>query len=191
MLHSLRNETYVRLHELKELLWIDRATRFISVDFTVYNANLNLFSIAKYTNSVYCFLRCDYIVPFLKVLTISLTRERKRYLNPHPSYSHYIRVCLIRPKNTLYIVYKGKYHFKYSWSSVWLDWIELSWIMYVTKIRNPNQSNWRQLYSAVYSPMERKYYLVHPTSIDFFLIEGLPLIVDGIGTHLSLHIKMR
>ena len=92
MLHSLRNETYVRLHELKELLWIDRATRFISVDFTVYNANLNLFSIAKYTNSVYCFLRCDYIVPFLKVLTISLTRERKRYLNPHPSYSHYIRV---------------------------------------------------------------------------------------------------
>lgn len=35
------------LKELKENLWINRGTRAILIDFTVYNANLNLFCVAK------------------------------------------------------------------------------------------------------------------------------------------------
>ena len=33
------------LKELKEALWIDRGTRAVFLDFTVYNANINLFSV--------------------------------------------------------------------------------------------------------------------------------------------------
>jgi hypothetical protein len=32
----------------QELLWIDRGTRLVIADFTVYNANINLFCIVKY-----------------------------------------------------------------------------------------------------------------------------------------------
>ena len=47
-LGSLNNESTAIIAELMELLWIDRGTRFIVVDFTVYNANINLFCIVKY-----------------------------------------------------------------------------------------------------------------------------------------------
>ena len=33
--------------ELREYLWIDRSTRIVMVDFTVYNANINLFCVVK------------------------------------------------------------------------------------------------------------------------------------------------
>lgn len=46
-LHSLKNESGAIIKELKEGLWITRGTRFVSVDFTVYNANINLFCIVK------------------------------------------------------------------------------------------------------------------------------------------------
>ena len=46
-LHSVREETEMILKELKEGFWISRATRFASIDFTVYNANLNYFCIIK------------------------------------------------------------------------------------------------------------------------------------------------
>ena len=60
VLSSLKNETAAILQELKELIWIDRATRFLSIDFTVYNANLNLFSIAKYVHlSCFCRVTCN------------------------------------------------------------------------------------------------------------------------------------
>jgi len=36
------------LKELKESLWIDRGTRAIFLDFTTYNANINLFSVATF-----------------------------------------------------------------------------------------------------------------------------------------------
>ena len=45
-LHSLKNESLAIIQELKEGLWIGRGTRFVGVDFTVYNANINLFCIA-------------------------------------------------------------------------------------------------------------------------------------------------
>ena len=35
------------IHELKESLWISRATRAVIVDFAVYNANVNLFCVVK------------------------------------------------------------------------------------------------------------------------------------------------
>ena len=35
------------MSELKEGLWITQGTRFVSVDFTVYNVNVNLFCVVK------------------------------------------------------------------------------------------------------------------------------------------------
>lgn len=35
------------LSELKKWLWIDRGTRVVMIDFTVYNANINLFCIIQ------------------------------------------------------------------------------------------------------------------------------------------------
>ncbi|KAF6018940.1 PKD2 [Bugula neritina] len=35
------------INELKENLWIDRGTRVVFLDFTVYNPNVNLFAVAK------------------------------------------------------------------------------------------------------------------------------------------------
>ena len=32
---------------LKDNLWIDRATRAVFIDFTVYNANINLFCVVR------------------------------------------------------------------------------------------------------------------------------------------------
>ncbi|RZC41347.1 polycystic kidney disease 2-like 1 protein [Asbolus verrucosus] len=42
-----RNGTLKIINELKENLWITRATRAVFVDFSLYNANLNLFCICK------------------------------------------------------------------------------------------------------------------------------------------------
>ena len=38
-----RQETEARIQYLFDNLWIDRATRAVFIDFTVYNANINLF----------------------------------------------------------------------------------------------------------------------------------------------------
>lgn len=46
-LREKRNETEAILKELKEGLWIGRGTRYISLDFTLYNANINLFCVIK------------------------------------------------------------------------------------------------------------------------------------------------
>jgi len=46
-LHSLKNESKLIIKELKEALWIGRGTRAVFVDFTVYNANINLFCVIK------------------------------------------------------------------------------------------------------------------------------------------------
>ena len=44
---SMKNESLAIIQELKEGLWIGKGTRMIAVDFTVYNANINLFCIVK------------------------------------------------------------------------------------------------------------------------------------------------
>lgn len=42
-----RQEALPQILELKENLWLDRGTRAVFVDFTVYNANINLFCIVR------------------------------------------------------------------------------------------------------------------------------------------------
>ena len=42
-----RNVTEDILAELKEYLWLDRGTRSVFLDFTVYNANINLFCVIR------------------------------------------------------------------------------------------------------------------------------------------------
>ena len=41
-------ESLAQLKPLFDNLWLDRATRAVFVDFTVYNANINLFCVIKY-----------------------------------------------------------------------------------------------------------------------------------------------
>ncbi|XP_031338128.1 polycystic kidney disease 2-like 2 protein [Photinus pyralis] len=42
-----KNYTHIILQDLRKDLWIDRGTRALFLEFTVYNANVNLFCIAK------------------------------------------------------------------------------------------------------------------------------------------------
>ena len=46
-LHYLKNESVKIMQELKEGLWITQGTRFVTIDFTVYNVNINLFCVSK------------------------------------------------------------------------------------------------------------------------------------------------
>uniref|UniRef100_A0A4W3J2G4 Polycystin-2 n=1 Tax=Callorhinchus milii TaxID=7868 RepID=A0A4W3J2G4_CALMI len=42
-----RDETAAKFKVLKENLWLDRGTRVVFIDFTVYNANINLFCVIR------------------------------------------------------------------------------------------------------------------------------------------------
>jgi len=42
-----KSESLAIIEDLKSKLWIDRATRAVFVDFTVYNANINLFCVVR------------------------------------------------------------------------------------------------------------------------------------------------
>ena len=42
------------LQELKDGLWVDRGTRAIFIDFTVYNANINLFCVITLVEALTC-----------------------------------------------------------------------------------------------------------------------------------------
>ena len=46
-LSLVKDETKSKIRELKESIWIRRGTRYISLDFTLYNANVNLFCVIK------------------------------------------------------------------------------------------------------------------------------------------------
>jgi len=41
------------IQDLKQNLWIDRGTRVVFFDFTVYNANINLFCIVRFVCTSY------------------------------------------------------------------------------------------------------------------------------------------
>ena len=42
-----RAATELIVSDLKQNLWLDRGTRAVFLDFTVYNANINLFCVVK------------------------------------------------------------------------------------------------------------------------------------------------
>ena len=46
-LHYLKNETEAIIAELKQGQWITQGTRYVAVDITAYNANINLFCVIK------------------------------------------------------------------------------------------------------------------------------------------------
>merc|ERR1711936_293815 len=69
--HSLKNETKMIIHELKEGLWINRATRVVFTDFTVYNANVNLFCVIKL---IFEFPATGGIMPSSEFRTVKLIR---------------------------------------------------------------------------------------------------------------------
>lgn len=47
LLKHFRNESEPVINELKQGRWITRGTRAVIIDFTVYNANVNLFCVVK------------------------------------------------------------------------------------------------------------------------------------------------
>lgn len=47
-LSRTREVTAVQIASLKENLWLDRGTRAAFIDFSVYNANINLFCVVRY-----------------------------------------------------------------------------------------------------------------------------------------------
>lgn len=49
-LSRVRDESANQLKVLKENLWLDRGTRAVFLDFSVYNGNINLFCIVRYGN---------------------------------------------------------------------------------------------------------------------------------------------
>ena len=46
-LHYLKNDSIKIMQELKSGLWITQGTRFVTIDFTIYNVNVNLFCVVK------------------------------------------------------------------------------------------------------------------------------------------------
>ena len=59
------------IHELKEGLWVNRATRAVFIDFTVYNANVNLFCVIKL---IFEFPATGGIMPSSEFRTVKLIR---------------------------------------------------------------------------------------------------------------------
>ena len=61
-LGTVKSNSLDIIKELKENLWLDRGTRAVFIDFTVYNANINLFCVIRYVgrgqvsmySSVFC-----------------------------------------------------------------------------------------------------------------------------------------
>jgi len=58
------------VQHLKDHLWIDRGTRAVFIDFTVYNANINLFCVVRYAPSpsllhsaAFCFVGAFSVFP--------------------------------------------------------------------------------------------------------------------------------
>ncbi|XP_076365526.1 polycystin-2-like isoform X2 [Tachypleus tridentatus] len=73
------------MDELRQNLWLSRATRAVFLDFTVYNANINLFCIAKI---VFEFPATGGMIPSWSFRTVKLLR----YVNP---FDYFIMGCEI------------------------------------------------------------------------------------------------
>ncbi|XP_023329307.1 polycystic kidney disease 2-like 1 protein [Eurytemora carolleeae] len=82
-LGSDKNSSQDILHELKEALWISRSTRAVMIDFTLYNANLNLFCVI---NMLFEFPPTGGVLPDASFKTVKLLR----YVN---SADYFIMAC--------------------------------------------------------------------------------------------------
>ena len=73
------------LKELKEGLWLSHATRLVSIDFSVYNANINLFCVIKIG---FEFPATGGVIPTQDFHTVKLLR----YVNP---FDYFVLACEI------------------------------------------------------------------------------------------------
>lgn len=51
-LGSLKNESELTIQYLEDNLWVRRGSRAVFIDFSVYNANINLFCVIRYMSCV-------------------------------------------------------------------------------------------------------------------------------------------
>lgn len=56
-LRASMNESQKIIDDLFNSLWITRGTRAVFIDFTVYNANINLFCVVRYVYSCMLYVR--------------------------------------------------------------------------------------------------------------------------------------
>lgn len=84
-LKNNKNETIQIIQELKDNLWVTRGTRAIFLDFSVYNANTNIFGICKL---LFEFPTVGGVIPKADIQSIRLLRL-------HDSYDYFLWVCEI------------------------------------------------------------------------------------------------
>ena len=68
----MKNESLAIIQELREGLWIDRGTRMVTIDFTVYNANINYFCIVQL---LFEFPPTGGVTPMTSFYTVKLLRH--------------------------------------------------------------------------------------------------------------------
>lgn len=80
-----RNATIDIIKELKDNLWITRGTRAVILDFSVYNANVNIFGICKL---LFEFPTIGGVIPNAYI-------QSTRLIRLHHSYDYFILFCEI------------------------------------------------------------------------------------------------
>ncbi|CAG9826843.1 unnamed protein product [Diabrotica balteata] len=75
-LSTTKFETKAIIKKLKDNLWITRGTRAVFVDFSVYNANLNIFGVAKL---VFEFPSTGGVIPSDHIRTVSLIQFQTKW----------------------------------------------------------------------------------------------------------------
>ena len=88
-LHTMKNTSLAILRELREALWIDRATRLIIVDFTIYNANINLFCIVKIAFEI---PPTGGLVTSSHFQTVKVFKKKQNYLY-YSKYNSALEIC--------------------------------------------------------------------------------------------------
>lgn len=83
LLEPTKDETGKLIDVLKENLWLDRGTRVVFIDFTVYNANINLFCIIKL---VFEYPATGGCIPSFTFRTVKLIR----YVT---AFDHFVMAC--------------------------------------------------------------------------------------------------
>ena len=115
--HSLKNETKMIIHELKEGLWINRATRVVFIDFTVYNANVNLFCVIKL---IFEFPATGGIMPSSEFRTVKLIRyvTALDYVVLAFEFVYYLFVAYYIVEEVLEIIKVGWVYFAGFWNNL-------------------------------------------------------------------------